>query len=305
MPKPYERELPAWYYRVLHITIDEDRDVSPEDFDEDLSDVECSKEEKPREHEIIDWTDDHQDAHDFDDEEPSESEDAISERSYDEEPPDSEDAMSERSYDGSDADYYYELKEEREDRKREKGKAYSFDNSKELEVQSAYDAMKVEKENSVALGLFDQNTSNNFRLYSTDWVQHCFSSYAHASPYVEFYDLSENYSRPLAEQETRQILGHLYINGSLGCDFKPFYPPQHASLDEFELQSNYDKYKLMIQFFSHDYVRLMVCQGFFFQKTPRPPKAPDFFEFVGIRRNREKERLEREREAKKRKRSPS
>jgi hypothetical protein len=274
---------------VLHITIDEDRDVSPEDFDEDLSDVECSKEEKPREREIIDWTDDHQDAHDFDDEEPSESEDAISERSYD----------------GSDADYYYELKEEREDRKREKGKAYSFENSKELEVQSAYDAMKLEKENSVALGLFDQNTSNNFRLYSTDWVQHCFPSCVHASPYVEFYDLSENYSRPLAEQETRQITGHLYINGSLDCDFKPFYPPQHASLDEFELQSNSDKYKLMIQFFSHDYVRLKVGQGFFFQKTPRPPKAPDFFEFVGIRRNWEKERLKREREAKKRKRSPS
>lgn len=289
MPKSYKRnykrKFPAWYYRVLRITIDKNRDVYSNDFDEDLSDVEvdstCSEEE----------------------EEESRGHDG------DGESDESEDAISERSFNGSDADYYYELKDQREDRKRElrkeKRKAYVFDKSKELEVQSAYDALKLEKGSPVDLRLFDPKISNHWRIYSTDWAQHCFSSYDHASPYVEFYVSDENLPRPSSEQETREIQGHLYIHGSLDCGFKPFYPPQHASLNRIELQSDDDKYKITVQFFSHDYVKLKVSQKFFFQKTPRPPKAPEYFEFVGIRRNREKERLEREREAKKRKRSPS
>ena len=32
-------ELPAWYYRVTALTIDEDREVYPEDFDADLSGI--------------------------------------------------------------------------------------------------------------------------------------------------------------------------------------------------------------------------------------------------------------------------
>lgn len=36
MVRPRQK-LPAWYYRLLALTIKEDRDVSPEDFDEDLS----------------------------------------------------------------------------------------------------------------------------------------------------------------------------------------------------------------------------------------------------------------------------
>lgn len=290
MPRFYkkkdQREFPAWYYRVVGIAFDRGRDVYSEDFDEDLSDLEvgstCSEEE---EEEI---------SRGFDDEDESEK---------------SEDAISERSFSGSDADYYYELKEEREYRKRElrkeKTEAYVFDKSKEVEVQSAHDAMKLEKTSPVDLQLFDPNISNHFRIYSTDWVQHCFSSSVHASPYVEFYQLGENQSRPSSEQGTRQIQGHIYIHGSLDCDFKPFHPPQHSSLEEIELQSDDDKYEITVQFFSHDYLKLKVSQGFFFQDTPLSPKAPDFFEFVGIRRNREKERLEREREAKKRKRSPS
>ncbi len=31
------QELPAWYYRLHALTVKEDRDLIPEDFDEDLS----------------------------------------------------------------------------------------------------------------------------------------------------------------------------------------------------------------------------------------------------------------------------
>ncbi|PGH00531.1 hypothetical protein GX51_05746 [Blastomyces parvus] len=33
------RELPAWYYRLLDLTIKKDRDVTSEDFDEDISSI--------------------------------------------------------------------------------------------------------------------------------------------------------------------------------------------------------------------------------------------------------------------------
>lgn len=189
--------------------------------------------------------------------------------------------------------------------RKEKRKAYVFNKSKEVEVQSEYDALKLDKESPVDLRLFDLKISNLFRIYSTDWVQHCFSSSNHASPYVEFFELDDNHSRPLSEPGTRQIEDQLYIHGSLDCRFKPFCPPQHSSLEEIELQSEDDKYEITVQFFSHDYIRLKVSQGFFFEKTLRSTGAPDFLEFVGIRLNREKERLEREKQAKKRKRSPS
>lgn len=48
-----EREFPVWYYRVIGITFDKDRDVYSTDFDEDLSRVKvdstCSDEEEEEE----------------------------------------------------------------------------------------------------------------------------------------------------------------------------------------------------------------------------------------------------------------
>jgi hypothetical protein len=78
----------------------------------------------------------------------------------------------------------------------------------------------------------------------------------------------------------------------------------YARLNELNLQSKDEKNEFTAHFISYDYVKFKVSQGFFFQKTAQPPKAPDSFEFVEIRRNREKERLKREREVKKRQRSP-
>lgn len=117
-----------------------------------------------------------------------------------------------------------------------KSKAYVFDKSKEVEVQSAYDAVKLDKKSPVDLRLFDPKISNNFRIYSTDWVKHCFSSSLHASPYVKFYEMDENHFQPSSERGTRQIEGHLYIHGTLDCGFNPFRPPKLSSFEEIELQ---------------------------------------------------------------------
>ena len=39
------QELPAWYYRLLALTVQEDREVYPADFDEDLSVFEESRDD--------------------------------------------------------------------------------------------------------------------------------------------------------------------------------------------------------------------------------------------------------------------
>ncbi|OJD24295.1 hypothetical protein ACJ73_04341 [Blastomyces percursus] len=87
MVNPSQR-LPAWYRRLHALTIKEDRDVTPEDFDEDLSSVSRFS---------------------IDSEADVDEEDEI----------DRVDTLSNRSYNGSGADYYYELKAERKERKLE------------------------------------------------------------------------------------------------------------------------------------------------------------------------------------------
>jgi hypothetical protein len=89
----------VWYHRLIGFAKDEDRGVYPEDFDEGLSDVDEKEEEK----------------------EPPAKLDCDCDSSADdcecEVPNDAEDALTERSYNGSDVEYYYGLKEDREDRK--------------------------------------------------------------------------------------------------------------------------------------------------------------------------------------------
>ena len=77
-------KFPAWYYRVATpAVISGEREIYPEDFDKDLSELE-EKEVETSESDC-----------------------------------DSEDEGSEKSFEGSDAEHYYELKDERQERKRE------------------------------------------------------------------------------------------------------------------------------------------------------------------------------------------
>ncbi|KMU88202.1 hypothetical protein CIHG_05373 [Coccidioides immitis H538.4] len=73
------QEFPAWYYCLHALTIKEDQDVIPEDFDEDLSSLSSLS--------LDSGADDDED-------------DVV----------DRDDTISIRSYNGLDADYYHELK---------------------------------------------------------------------------------------------------------------------------------------------------------------------------------------------------
>nr|KMM68707.1 hypothetical protein CPAG_05031 [Coccidioides posadasii RMSCC 3488] len=117
--------FPAWYYRLHALTIKEDRDVIPEDFDEDLSSLSSLS--------LDSGADDDED-------------DVV----------DRDDTVSIRSYNGLDADYYHELKADRKARKlelkeiRERNQQFkdsqrTFDQDKEREVQGMYDSLKNAK----------------------------------------------------------------------------------------------------------------------------------------------------------------
>ncbi|KKZ63502.1 hypothetical protein EMCG_02189 [[Emmonsia] crescens] len=273
------QELPAWYRRLHALTIKEDRDVTPEDFDEDLSSVSGLS---------------------IDSEADVDEEDEIYRV----------DTVSNRSYNGSDADYYYELKAERKERKLElqetrdrnrqaKDSQRTFDRDKESEVQEMYDSLKNAKPSEIAL---EQIAGKNFRLYSVDHVDYCYSSDMYPSKYVEFYHLDKNDPSgqlPSARQET-QMHGHVYLNSDTDCDFGPFFPPKYAGLEEFRLESTRGKCRLVFQFISNDYVKLKVPREVVFANRDLPAEAPEVFEFAGIRYDREKGKAER-----KRKRSPS
>ncbi|KMU78438.1 hypothetical protein CISG_07442 [Coccidioides immitis RMSCC 3703] len=119
------QEFPAWYYCLHALTIKEDQDVIPEDFDEDLSSLFSLS--------LDSGADDDED-------------DVV----------DRDDTISIRSYNGLDADYYHELKadckaqklelkEIKEHNQQFKDSQQTFDQDKEREVQEMYDSLKNAK----------------------------------------------------------------------------------------------------------------------------------------------------------------
>jgi hypothetical protein len=133
------QKLPAWYHRLLALTMKEDRDVYPEDFDEDLSDLEDSSEVEEEEERASMRSECRCDKEYCECESQNQDDD--------DDVYDSDSRISGRSYNGSDAGYYYELKDEREERKRElqnireleqkaKEEQQTFERNMEKEVQS-------------------------------------------------------------------------------------------------------------------------------------------------------------------------
>ncbi|EQL29708.1 hypothetical protein BDFG_07700 [Blastomyces dermatitidis ATCC 26199] len=174
-----------------------------------------------------------------------------------------------------------ELQETRDRNREAKDSQRTFDRDKESEVQEMYDSLKNAKPSEIAL---EQIVGKNFRLYSVDHVDYCYSSDMYPSKYVEFYHLDKNdpSGQLLPARQETQMHGH------------------YAGLEEFRLESTRGKCGLVFQFISNDYVKLKVPREVVFANRDLPAEAPEVFEFAGIRYDREKGKAER-----KRKRSPS
>ncbi|EXJ95640.1 hypothetical protein A1O1_00762 [Capronia coronata CBS 617.96] len=221
----------------------------------------------------------------------------------------------------SDADYYYDLKEQWEGRKRaklrerkEQERQRDAEKTKEEEVRVAYKSLKTaeKKGTTVPAGLL---AGQSFHLFCSDHVDHFYAD-SNASKRVDFYlDDSEPRKPGRHTQnpgdETDMLHGDLYLNSDANCSFGPFCPPKRASRKSFKVRSGDGKYKLSFKFLGGDYLKLKVSRKMVFMNSystssPTPPAAaPEIFEFVGIRRDLEKEKAERREMLAKLRRSPS
>ncbi|KAK4074502.1 uncharacterized protein Triagg1_5098 [Trichoderma aggressivum f. europaeum] len=276
-------KLPAWYYRLVALTIKEDRDVFPEDFDEDLSDI--------------------------DGENPSESGcDCDSEDG--ECDCDDQSHSSERSYNGSDADYYYELKDERKERKQQlrdykvkedKDKEHwrKWENVRVEEVQAAYESLQQAEIKGHIPSPLDSISGKHFNLYSLDHFDHRYDSLVYPTKYVEFYYIEEGDDTVTVKQPpTRETKseGHLYLDSACGCDFDLFSPPKQAGLEKYSLKDIDGKFAPIFQFISNDHLIVTVPRDIVFMDVPGPPSAPDTFTFYGVRHDYPEEKRRREEE---------
>ncbi|KAF7586529.1 hypothetical protein BBP40_008701 [Aspergillus hancockii] len=272
------RELPAWYRRLVILTIREDRDIEPYDFDEDISELgedegdsgsdslgvacECNSEDEC-ECGLLD-----------DDEE------------------------SEHSYTGSDADYYYELKNQRTDRKielrdekerqqEERNFTRELESRKEQEVYAAYEAMlESQKKRDSSRPRLESIAGKTFNLYSVDHVDYCYDDFLYAPKYVEFHYISADgeFCRP--PDRDAEILGHVYLNANSVCDFVPFRPPKWAGHQKIQLKAEGSQYGPVFQFINDKYLIMTVrADSEMVLNDIRKSEAadvPDTFKFVGI-----------------------
>ncbi|KAK2758164.1 hypothetical protein CKAH01_16878 [Colletotrichum kahawae] len=292
-----ERPLPAWYYRVSALYYCSDDEVISEDFDEDISDLESSKHGSTNEVAVTaqrdcDCEDDDCEHHVFD----------------------SDDSTSERSYNGSDADWYYELKELREERKeqlrevaKEKEDEKDYERRKGEEVRTAYAALKKSEKESETLHMGSLHYKM-FQLYCPEHVEHFWTEFSN-SKYIEFFhpDSHDEMARGKKPKTNRRTVeGHIYLDAETDYHFQPFHSPTRPSRKKHALRLNQDDRNLVVQFVNDEYLTVRVSRDLVFEchSRPMPDSAPETFEFMGILRTPEKARAE-ARERLRAKRGPS
>ena len=305
------RTLPSWYYRVQALSFKENREVNANDFDEDLSEPE--KDRVQEGDDIKQFKKEKQDCR-------CGGGDPECDCQFEDENDIDEDDESERSYDGSDADYYYELKEEREERKqeklreqKEKEREREMERTMEEEVRAAYRSLNT-AENEGKIIPVGSLAGQGFKLFCSDHVDHFYSDF-YATKRVDFYHLDETNNPQLDKQKpgdrADMLYGDVYFDANANCNFGPFFPPKCASRKAFDVKSCDGEYRLSFKFIGNGYLKLRVSREMVFMNpysaTPAatPFAAPKVFEFLGIWRDREKEKAERRERRAKAHRSPS
>ncbi|KAI9929416.1 hypothetical protein MW887_000886 [Aspergillus wentii] len=263
--------LPKWYHRVCTLIVEERREVEPEDFHEDIDD-------------------DSENEYYFPFEVPEDIGEAESESEY--------------IYDGSDAVVYYDLKEQREDRReevegkrKEKQRDIDEEAAMEKDIKNGFKSLNIANQGRVtALSLADAH----FEIHLEGWMQYCNRAWGDVSrtKYIEFYHL-ENGDQLESPGETstdpeQLIYGHIYFDASNECSSAPFDPPARTGSINHLLQNQDGKYELYCQFLSQGHLRLQVSRDLFFKDEPPPSDAPEFLEFMGLRCDMEREMAKRE-----------
>ncbi|CAG9982597.1 unnamed protein product [Clonostachys byssicola] len=276
------------------------RNPKPDEFDEDISDFEGPGKKDENENEGYC--------------------DCDSDVSECECEPSIDDHVSERSYTDDDADYYYELKEKREERKRElrdlkrqeasmKQEERDYNEGKVNEVLEAYKTLKKAIRNGDEPPSLDPLAIiERFRLFSVEHVDYCCNGDFYPTRHVSFYyftDLSkEGNGKRSTDGKPKPLLGHVHLDANTRCNLDAFSPPTKAGREKHRMTANKGKLKLDVRFLSNDYLIISIPATVVFGSKPIPPSAPKKFKFAGIRYTLEMTMKEPE-ARRKRKRSPS
>jgi len=304
--REYRTTLPDWYYRVIKIN---EGCPSGSDFDLDISDLSQDDSDSDGDGDRGGDTDGDDDEKEADADTDGDQNDAK----------DTDGDESERSYDGDDADWYYELKAEREDRKYDLRESKKLDNprkdrerkeeiAKGEEVEAAYQALWQAEENSktIPIGSLEGDyylyCTEHFDLFDHEWARMktlCF----------------ENSDLGLGERRPGMLGGFITItDGPPYIHFPYFHPPKYASRKLVRMTGEGDggdgsRYDLTFQFLGNGYLKVWIPWEQVISThpwrdrvvNPVPPDHPEMFEFAGVWRDPVKEKAQRIENERKRK----
>ncbi|KAF2668922.1 hypothetical protein BT63DRAFT_245931 [Microthyrium microscopicum] len=255
------RDLPDWYRRMGFNHYLEGRELDPEEFDEDISDLE----EKPERGESD------CECEDFHDEDCEFADD---------------DGDTERSYDGSDVENYYDLKEKREDRKRE-----TLREAKEK--QAAVDGEREEVENLVATYETELADGKHLSMPSeVDFIRGNSSAYDIFCP--ELVDYMETglpcdikHIQFTTTSEAHWFSVEIYLGMDVSICLDSFQIEEGTEIDELQLECLEGGYETSMEFVGKDYITLSIPRESVLEALKEEgfdisDPAPRFFEFVGL-----------------------
>ncbi|KXX82965.1 hypothetical protein MMYC01_200438 [Madurella mycetomatis] len=185
-------------------------------------------------------------------------------------------------------DYYYELKEMREERERqilgeklerqrEKEESREYERAKEKEPLAAYKSFKRD-EKQLNKTRLDPLIGQDFKVFCSDYIDHF---YVPPCP-------------PEPDSEADMAYGDIYLDSITHGHFGPFRPPKRASREAVKVKTTDGRHELSFKFIGNGYLKV----PWEFISTARrdlcPPDPPlttrKVFKFVGIRRDWEKEK---------------
>lgn len=158
--------------------------------------------------------------------------------------------------------------------------------SKIQEVEEVHQSLKAMLKKSKRRACI-RLANTHFRLYSTDYFDHCYNLTYDPSKYVQFYR-NDDYGH---------MFGHVYLNPDRRMDFEAFSDLIFPSPNSVNMPSFDTRHDCNIKFLSNDHLILMLSRNFIFEPNVPPPEAPHYFTFFGVRIDREKERAKREHQA--------
>lgn len=296
------RKLPAWYWRIATLDVTKHRDIQPEDYDEDISELgDADKSSEGEEEPECEC-----------DSDASECECSFEDKYNDN--------ASEKTIDNSfsDAELYYELKDERKARKRdllrwrlhaEKARNSTMEHAKarEEEVNTAYHAFKKARRrakkngDTIPLDFTMGHRGREYELFSTQHVEWLYDEHLYPTKRADFYLDNPAGGSPPKDGKERPMYGQIYLDWNSDCDFGPICIPKRARRKDFKFKDDSGTYDLRIKFFGDKYLKLSLPRAMVEFGHKLPPGAPERFEFVGVLRDLEKEKEERLRAAEERK----